>query len=115
MFELVKKKSDYHELSKHVLRFRKKIDVYVQFHVFSGSDLIPVLSFSGKLKNACNLNSVPRFTAVRCFPFCMEGQAELLMLTAPAGRCDGCGLQTIQNVADTEECGELFASSICNE
>lgn len=47
----------------------------------SCSDLIAVLIFLKEFKNACYLSCFPEPIAVRCFQFCVEEQAELLLHT----------------------------------
>lgn len=79
-YKLVSNKGSYQDLSKHVYRFQNTIDVQMQPHVLSGTDLIAVLSFLAKLGDVSSLSRVPDFTEVWGLQSYVEGQAESILL-----------------------------------
>lgn len=84
-YKLFHEKGDYQDLFGRVPRFQKKIDVQMRPYVCSGSGTIAVLSFLFELKDACSLNCVPKFIAVRCFQSYVKGQEKSLLWTGLTG------------------------------
>lgn len=80
-YKSVSNKSSLQFRSRHVLRFRKKIDVQIWQHAFVVVPPIAVLCLLAKLKDACNLKRVPESIAVSCFQFYAEGPAKPFFFT----------------------------------
>ena len=62
-----------------VNRYRKKLDVQMKTHTFSGQDPIAVLGFLARFKMACDHNGISEGAAVWCFQFYLTGQAHALL------------------------------------
>lgn len=63
------------EIALRISRIRKKLDVQMKSHTFSGQDPIAVLGFLARCKMACNHNGVSQGAAVWCFQFYLTVQA----------------------------------------
>lgn len=63
-YSLVNNKGSSQDLCKHLLRFRKKINVQVRPYIFPGSDLTEVLASLAKLKEASDFSRFPKCIAV---------------------------------------------------
>ena len=66
-------------VARHINRYRKKLDVQMRSHTFSGQDPIAVLGFLARLKMACDHNGITEGAAVWCFQFYLTGQAHALL------------------------------------
>lgn len=53
--------------------------------IFSGRDLIAVLNFLAKFKDACNINKILEQAAMWCIQFYVAGQAEPFLLSHLTG------------------------------
>ena len=67
------------EVARHISRIRKKRDVQMKSHTFSGQDPIAVLGFLSRFKMACDHNGVRQGAVVWCFQFYLTGQAHALL------------------------------------
>ena len=67
------------EVARHISRIRKKLDVQMKSHTFSGQDPIAVLGFVARFKMACDHKGVSQGDAVWCFQLYLTGQAHALL------------------------------------
>ena len=65
--------------ARRVNRYRKKLDVQMKTHTFSGQDPIAVLGFLARFKMACDHNGLTEGAALWCFLFYLTGQAHALL------------------------------------
>ena len=79
-YRLARRSAQYNsEVARHISRIRKKLDVQMKSHTFSGQDPIAILGFLARFKRVCDHNGVSQGAAVWCFQFYLTGQAHALL------------------------------------